>query len=122
MKGRKQIGTNYYLLKKRIKSTSDLDKGMHIGKSSCGWVFHFQAFPKIKKVKQMKKVTLDGYIYNEYGEEFTYRDFWYLVESTKIPDENGKKYVLVDPRYPHVLSPFDEWEDEGFAFTMGDFC
>ena len=108
-----------------MKHAHDLDEGMHIGKRSCGWVFCFQAYekPKIKTVKQMKKVTFNGFIYDEYGEEFTYQDFWDLVEDTKVPDEDGKKkYVLIDPNYPHQISPFNEWEDEGFAFTMGDFC
>ena len=117
------MGTNFYLLKKRLKRTEDLDNGMHIGKRSCGWVFQFQGYPKIKKVKQMRKVTFDGYIYDEYGDEYTYKDFWDLVEETKVPDEDGKKkYVLDDPNYPRTLYALTEWEDEGFAFTLEDFC
>lgn len=119
------MGTNFYALKHRIKKSEDLYNGLHIGKNSCGWVFHFQAYhkPNIVRVKQMKKVTFKCFIYDEYGEEYTYEDFWNIVEDSLVPDVDGRpNYVLVDPEYPHVISPFVEWEDEGFAFTLSDFC
>ena len=117
------MGTNYYLYMSRYKQELDIE-GVHIGKNSWGWVFHFNAIsaPQVKTVADMKAFTKMGFIYDEYGREITYQDFWEMVEETKEPMPDGRaKYVLVDPNYPHELTT-DSWEDKGFAFTEGDWC
>ncbi len=119
------MGTNFYLHQYRLNKHDYPDTGFHIGKRSCGWVFHFEAHerPHVKTVEEMRQQTFNGYIYDEYGTEYTYEQFWKEVEETKEPDVDGRpNYVLVDPEYPHVISPSVEWEDEGFAFTLSDFC
>ena len=124
MKGRKHIGTNYYLCFKRDPSEENIDSGLHIGKNSAGWVFCFQAHnkPEIKTVRTWKKLTKAGFIYNEYGEELTYDDFWYDIVAGSKEDYYGRKpYVLNDPEHPEPHL-FGSWEDEGFAFSEGDFC
>lgn len=115
------MGTNYYVLNKRINNMEDLDSGLHIGKNSCGWVFHFEARykPKLKTVQDYKSYLKEGYIYNEYGTELTYDEFWEVVESSKELFNGEPPYVLADPNYPHE-SPYG-YEDEGFAFSEGDF-
>lgn len=117
------MGTNYYMYSSRYKQELDME-GVHLGKNSWGWVFHFQAHsaPRVKTVEDMKAFTKMGFIYDEYDREITYEDFWKMVEKTKKPMPDGTaKYVLVDPNYPNDPI-YDSWEDEGFAFTEGDFC
>lgn len=118
MKGRKDIGTNFYLYFHR--SDVKLGRGKHIGKNSCGWVFHFEADNKLKTVEAMKEFTKTGYIYDEYGREIPYNEFWDIVESSKEPFNGRPPYILVDPDYPNDTCS-DSWEDEGFAFTQSNF-
>ena len=117
------MGTNYYVYMNRTDAELEKD-GLHVGKNSAGWVFQIEAhdYPKIKNVNGMKAFTKLGFIYDEYGDEITYEDFWKLVEGTKELLEDGTApYVLIDPHYPQD-SVLNSWEDEGFAFTEGDFC
>lgn len=117
------MGTNYYLYTSRHKKELDI-KGYHLGKNSYGWVFHFNAMnaPRVKTVTDMRAFTKMGFIYDEYDREITYEDFWKMVEETKEPMPDGRaKYVLVDPDYPNDPI-YNSWEDEGFAFTEGDWC
>ena len=84
-------------------------------------MFHFEAYesPQLKTVKAMRDLTKLGFIYDEYGREVTYEEFWNIVEESKLPQCGHEPYVLTDPDYP------DEgvygYEDEGFAFSEGDF-
>lgn len=123
-KGRNNIGTNYYLCYKRGSDAENIDSGLHIGKNSAGWVFNFQAHykPEIKTVRTWKKLTRAGFIYNEYGVELTYEEFWTdIVEGSKKKYYGRDPYVLEDPENPEPHL-FGCWEDEGFAFSEGDFC
>lgn len=85
-------------------------------------MFHFEAHdkPLIKTVNDMRAFTKLGFIYNEYGIEYTYEGFWKLVEDSKVPIDGEEPYVLFDPNYPD--EPVYGYENEGFAFTEGDFC
>ena len=85
-------------------------------------MFQFEAHnkPLIKTVNDMKAFTKLGFIYNECGIEYTYEDFWKLVEDSKVPIDGEEPYVLFDPNYPD--EPIYGYENEGFAFTEGDFC
>ena len=116
------MGTNYYLYMNRTDAELKRN-GFHIGKNSAGWVFQFEAYqhPLIKTVKAMKAFTRLGFIYDEYDREHTYEDFWQTVEESKEPYYGRAPYVLTDPDYPNE-STLNSWEDEGFAFTEGDFC
>ena len=116
------MGTNFYLHFHR--SDVELGKeGIHIGKNSCGWVFHFEAHnnPCLKTVKDMKAFTKLGFIYDEYEVEHTYEGFWDIVARSKESFNGRAPYVLEDPEHPEPPI-FPSWEDEGFAFTEGDFC
>ena len=108
-----------YFSRERAKLMTE---DFHIGKRSAGWVFHFEAHnnPKITTVREMKKYTRIGFIYDEYGREYTYNGFWQLVEDTKEPYFDRDPYVLDDPENPEPAW-FKRWEDEGFCFSEGEF-
>ena len=67
-KGRNNIGTNFYWFKEEQKEDFEHHEGLHIGKRSCGWVFHFQAHhePFLHSFNDYKKFLKQGYIYDEY--------------------------------------------------------
>lgn len=115
------MGTNYYLYRSRAEAELELD-GFHIGKNSAGWVFHFEAYdnPNIKTVNAMKAFTRLGYIYDEYGTEYTYEEFWKIVEESKELYYGREPYILDDPENPEPHW-FKRWEDEGFCFSEGEF-
>ena len=86
------MGTNYYVVPNR----PSVHGGIHIGKSSAGWLFHFQSrnepwddpplvwntWPQVKD--WLQKYTVDDPIYvimNEYDEIVSFDDFIDLVES-----------------------------------------
>lgn len=116
------MGTNYYLYNDRNRAERETED-FHIGKSSCGWVFHFESHnkPEIKTVEAMREYTKLGFIYDEYGVEHTYADFWRRVENTKKAYCGRKPYVLDDPENPEPHL-FKRWEDEGYCFSEGEFC
>ena len=122
------MGTNYYHYKEKIKeSDENSNEGLHIGKNSWGWVFHFEAHKDLglTTVQAYKDFLKEGYIYNEYYRLVSYDEFWEMVEETLEPMPDGEaKYVLEDP---NEKSPYDHyfrdssWVDEGFAFTNWKF-
>lgn len=42
----KQMGTNYYLLRKTCPSCKREESKLHIGKSSCSWAFSLHVYPE----------------------------------------------------------------------------
>lgn len=104
-----------------------MESGLHIGKISGGWVFHFQAhnFPELKTVAQYRKLLKKGFIYNEYDEKISYKNFWIIVESSLMPDPWDP-----EPPYSFKNLPKDEvpsvtgvveWTDDDFMFTLNEF-
>ena len=68
----------------------------------------------------MKKVTKLGRIFDEYGEEIPYEEFWEMVEETKKPMPDGSaKWITHDDTSSGDISFC--WEQEGFAWTNRDF-
>ena len=119
------MGTNYYWYKE--KPVGNFTEGLHIGKRSAGWVFHFQAHKNIRQNQNLmsyydyKEFLKDGYIYNEYEEEIPYADFIKLVEETKEVEDGEAPWSFENN--PESNYHFcDEWMDSGFMFTKGDFC
>lgn len=98
------MGTNFYLRKKlnaqqkqKVKEALDTDqyskvidmlpKEIHIGKRSAGWKFLFNCnwFEFFKPNKEdFIKFLKSGQIYDEYGENFTFDQFW----NEEIPHRN----------------------------------
>ena len=115
------MGTNFYMYFSRDRAQL-MTEDFHIGKRSAGWVFHFQAHekPNIKTVRGMRKYTRLGFIYDEYGREYSYDEFWLEVERTKKCTDGISPLILEDPENPEPVW-FKRWEDEGFCFSEGEF-
>ena len=122
------MGTNFYYFTGKIKEGIPAETGLHIGKLSAGWVFHFQAYEKLRTIPQYKAFLKEGYIYNEYDEEVSYEDFWRIVEDSLKPDpwDNEPPYSFDNlPEGDNTssrLTGIEEWMSSGFMFTKNDFC
>lgn len=128
------MGTNYYfkikdIRKKEIekhltnieKDLLDLDFRLHIGKSSVGWTFTFQATRYYRSYKEL----LDFYeenknslmIVNEYEEPVDIEKFKDIVEYKRNEENNHTKYVENDEEY----GQYSYLDDEGNSFNEIDF-
>jgi len=117
------MGTNYYLVKNGPTTGSPI----HIGKSSCGWLFGFQSqnerwheppviwntWPQVRDT--LKKLTVDStdfVIIDEYDTICTFGDFCDLVE-----------WKQNDPHCRENPDNFSYSRNvDGYRFTDGDFC
>lgn len=101
------MGTNYYLHFNHCNYCNRSEK-LHIGKSSIGWVFHFQSYDdrKLKTVADWKEFLKLNRIFDEYGSELFFDDFWGLVKSKN----NG-----------HIEFGIDQYLDEGCIFSKYEF-
>ena len=111
-----------------MKATTPVEAGLHIGKLSGGWVFHFRAYakPKLKTVQDYREFLKEGVIYNEYDEEIPYEEFWKLVEESLKSDPWDPEPPYSFDNLPDDISTYiigvKEWMDEGFMFTLNNFC
>lgn len=86
------MGTNYYA----VKVKPSLDRAIHIGKSSYGWLFlfhdceYFHTYPQVKTWLH-ENVTLkkEYVLMDEYDREVDVEDFIELVQQ-KQNDKNSK--------------------------------
>ena len=119
------MGTNFYHFSDQVGAPTLMETGLHIGKFSGGWVFHFQAYekPELKTVAQYKEFLKEGVIYNEYNEKVSYKEFWELVESSLKSDpwDPAPPYSFdnlpEDDKISAHLSGIEEWMNSGFMFT-----
>jgi len=109
------MGTNYYARYSICECCGRFDE-IHIGKSSAGWTFSFQAQEDEVTIKSYKEWLkfLSGKeitIYDGYGDEVTLEEFKDIVESKKKEKHNHAK------EYPegHFI------DEEGNSFSEGDF-
>lgn len=117
------MGTNYYAVKNR----PSVSEPIHIGKSSAGWLFNFQAHnetwadpPVVWNTYAQVKAWLykhtveekDYVILNEYDEEIPYDTFVQMVDE-KQADEHNKS----NPDNFSYARNVD-----GYRFSDGDFC
>lgn len=130
---------NWYNLKQLIP------KEIHIGKRSCGWKFlwnanHFQYFnPNKESLIQFLK---SGQIYDEYGEQFTFDQFWNDEIAHHINDdfnkwdletyykENHENYIRCEEdyiirdfkdRWNINVNPYGEFYIDDLRFTTCDY-
>lgn len=117
------MGTNYYL----VKNGPTVNKPIHIGKSSMGWLFCFQSqkdtwheppivWNTYNQVKDtLKRLTVDStdfVIMNEYDEVVSFDDFFGLVDKKQADKRN-----LENPDNFTYSRNVD-----GYRFSDGDFC
>jgi hypothetical protein len=105
------MGCNYYF-KTEPCHTCGKNEFSHIGKSSAGWTFLFQANDKIRSYKDvLAKLELGGTIEDEYGKVLSLEEFKELVQSkVSEPRNHAKEYTdpenFLDPEC-HAFSEFD---------------
>ena len=130
------MGTNYYFVpkKNRIEKLNRMltqtDKlfffigysSMHIGKSSLGWTFTFQATEHYKSYKELltfyenNKRLIE--IHDEYGEKIEIEEFKELVERKRKEPNNHCLYMRKEyPGEDHG----DYLDEEGNSFSKSDF-
>ncbi len=115
------MGTNYFHRTNICEKCGRHDE-RHIGKSSMGWVFTFQAYgnndiednePVIMSYKDwLKALEAGGKIFDEYGEETSLDDFKAMVERKRDSPHNQAL------EYP---DRFNFVDDEGNSFSLGYF-
>lgn len=108
------MGTNFYYSYNRCECCGREDR-LHIGKSSAGWTFSFQAHqePSIRSYTDWLDFFMrrDGIILDEYGRNYTVEGFREVVENRP----NGLLNAAVEyPAHGSYLDPdghsFDEQE------------
>ncbi len=115
------MGTNFYLKSKRCDECGHVPDPMHIGKSSAGWKFCFEA-SRFETKKDWFAFLEENqeYILDEYDEKVSLEDFKKMVEIKKdglTHDEYEKKYG--SGRWQPNCK---EWIDDGARFYRGEFC
>lgn len=119
------MGTNYYLnLPPQNKCNhcgrQDEPERVHIGKHSFGWKFCFH--PRFKTMREWEKFLAKGeniiHIYDEYGKNVDYTDFFMtVVHGTRDGIWLFDPRATEEHRGPYA-KPGDEWlDDEGYRFT-----
>lgn len=109
------MGTNYYAMKKEKPYQG---MSIHLGKSSCGWLFCFREHDDIKSFPQFKSwleshvATGEYTLINDYEDEISIEELLDLIE-TKQNDEHCRD------------NPYN-FEDcrnvDGYRFVDCDFC
>lgn len=99
------MGTNYYL---RLPDMcrERCDRWIHLGKSSAGWAFVFQASDGITDYTQWVTQLGRGEIYDEYGRQVPAHALIELIDKKRIypadtgtlgrTDADGNMFLLVD--------------------------
>jgi hypothetical protein len=116
------MGTNYYYRMTKFRRLGWDVEERQIGKKSSGWQFCFRAHKgedgkiEIGSWKDWKEVLTRkkaGKIYDEYGEEWSAREFIAMVEASKDGKNHGEYCGFAD----------GTWNDaEGWSFSLKEFC
>lgn len=125
------MGTNYYWHKNTCPTCGHSKEVFHIGKSSGGWTFSFQALrdyespnkQPVLSVKDWKKVMRSkGSIYDEYGALVSRKEFWALVQRKKEHPGAQVHATYVKKDYPGTRFAEESWlDEEGNSFSLGEF-
>lgn len=109
------MGTNYYA----VKVEPSLDRAIHIGKSSFGWLFcfhdceHFHTYPQVKMWLHENVTVKKKYVLmNEYNEIVDVEDFIEMVQKEQS-----------DPKCRNNPDNFEYCRNiDGYRFDEGEFC
>lgn len=111
-----------------LNELSPSEKGLHLGKMSCGWQFLWCLNPdyyddNLKSIKTFLSLP-DIIIYNEYGEKFTVDEFFDHIGPCLYLDDEHINAFCYERSNPTAFSRRDkEWTSEdGLRFTTGEFC
>lgn len=117
------MGTNYYHRTKLCPCCGRYDE-RHIGKSSAGWTFSFQAvrLPDGTEIVSwqdwQRELEKDGVIFDEYGREVPLDEFKAWVEQKKSGPNNHTLYCRVHHPSSNKYNFLDE---EGNSFSWAEF-
>jgi hypothetical protein len=138
----RHMGMNYYCISKPCITCGESKDKRHIGKSSCGWTFLFEAYPLegpttykewIEELYQAHKL-----IVNEENEFITVWDFndiihrdgrqKIMMSSARMALGNGlnekeKEYLMDDRRRSNFSHLEDSYylDEEGYGFSRHSF-
>jgi hypothetical protein len=134
------MGTNFYLKSVAVECNhcgyKPDDPLLHIGKASGGWEFVFAAHSRALIPGQNQvvfdiltknsweivttKYCLTGnktIIVNEYGTEFTFREFWSMVHNTRWGSPKLVRNHADNYKDGHTYN-----DSAGWSFINGEFC
>lgn len=133
------MGTNFYHQRKKCETCGSTGYQKHIGKSSCGWQFHFRGYRDeelisyeqwLKELDNPEKEIVD-----EYDRLIPLEDFKAMVEMKKdglnhcnvvlnCPmTKKEREYCSERPKTPIGDISERTWKDnEGHPFTDWEFC
>lgn len=116
------------MLDDALNELSPDEKGLHLGKMSCGWQFLWCLNPdyyndNLKSIKTFLSLP-DIIIYNEYGEKYTVDEFFDHIGPCLYMDDEHINAFCYERSHPTAFSRRDkEWTSEdGLRFTTGEFC
>lgn len=122
------MGTNHYVRKNHCECCNRYDREYHIGKSSWGWAYTFQAYPwnKLDSWKNWKEFLKNEVIIDEYGDVIDYDEFVSMVEGFKAPGFVRDDGHINKSHYDECVatgSRMDrDWvDDAGYSFTTAEF-
>ena len=109
------MGTNYYYRERPCPTCKHSPNESHIGKSSGGWVFSFQADYDNKSWKDWQRTLQsgEGIIVDEYGDEMAFDVFKRMVKNKQRNPENYN-HALRHPEHSYC-------DDEGYSFYGNGF-
>ena len=90
------MGTNYYLIRNRCRHCGRSDEPLHIGKSSCGWVFALRTHADlgIKDLLDWEPLFCKHEIQDEYGNAVPVSEML-----TVITQRRGQENKDFDPKW-----------------------
>ena len=87
------MGTNYYIETEKCECCDRSDM-IHIGKSSCGWVFSLHETEELKSLENWITKLLHGTISDEYGREIDFRSMINTISNRSFGKIGSKDYGL----------------------------
>jgi hypothetical protein len=117
------MGTNYYTRTPGCESACEhcaQSQLIHLGKTSVGWKFAFQAdpdWPRDQAFDQWQKLAGSGPIEDEYGQPITLPELLDLIDQRR-----GLRSHLAPQPDLGIYRPGDDWfESDGHEFSTRDF-
>ena len=106
------MGTNYYAIRKK---PCLYGRVIHIGKSSCGWMFLFQDCDEFHTYPQFKKwldreVPNEYVLFDEYNQEVSKEELLELIDIKQKESKNNPE------NFDYEVKNID-----GYRFTDRDF-
>ena len=114
------MSMNYYIPDDAPGYEDLTEEERHIGKSSVGWIFLFQANPYIKSVKAWRLLLNEiGEVQSEYGSKQSVHDFFAFVENKQNSGEYESHIEYLQEKGYDDSTLFRD--AEGYEFCTSEF-